>query len=353
MAIIGGGQSGLAAADAAVHAGLHPLVFEAGPTPAGSWPRYYDSLTLFSPARYSEMPGAGPFDAAPDTYPGRDAVAAYLERYAAGLDVEIRTGTTVAQIDAVGREFLVHTREGDELSAAGVVSASGSFANPHLPRLPGMETFTGTLLHVSDYRSPKQFGGERIVVVGGGNSAVQVGYELGRTAQVTLATRAPLTWMPQCHEGKDVHYWLNLLGFDDLPVGWFAPLLRGPLVVDDGSYGRAEASGVFDRRPMFAGLDGDTVLWSDGQREHVDAVVLATGYRPSLGYLRSLGALSADGLPLHTSGISSTHAGLVYVGLEFQRSFSSNTLRGVRRDADYVMGPLAAHAVGAVDVLSF
>jgi putative flavoprotein involved in K+ transport len=68
----------------------------------------------------------------------------------------------------------------------------------------------------------------------------------------------------------------------------------------------------------------------------------ATGYRPSLGYLRELGALDADEAPIHVGGISSTHVGLVYLGLEFQRSFASNTLRGVSEDARAVIAPLAA-----------
>jgi putative flavoprotein involved in K+ transport len=80
----------------------------------------------------------------------------------------------------------------------------------------------------------------------------------------------------------------------------------------------------------------------DGQREPVDAIILATGYRPSLGYLRELGALDADDMPVHVGGISLTHPGLVYVGLEFQRSYASNTLRGVSEDADAVVTPLVA-----------
>ena len=90
---------------------------------------------------------------------------------------------------------------------------------------------------------------------------------------------------------------------------------------------------------MFTALDRDTVIWSDGQGEPADAIILATGYRPSLGYLRELGALEPDGTPIHVHGISRTHAGLVYLGLEHQRSFASNTLRGVSDDARAVIEP--------------
>jgi putative flavoprotein involved in K+ transport len=93
---------------------------------------------------------------------------------------------------------------------------------------------------------------------------------------------------------------------------------------------------------MFAALDGGRVVWSDGEPEPVDAIILATGYRPSLPYLRELGALDEHAAPLHVGGISSSHPGLVYVGLEFQRSYASNTLRGVSEDANAVIAPLVA-----------
>ncbi|GAA4902764.1 flavin-containing monooxygenase [Streptomonospora salina] len=340
--IVGGGQSGQAAARAARDADLRPLILEAGERPVGSWPGYYDSLTLFSPARHSAMPGA-PFPGGPDRYPHRDEVAAYLERHAAQLDVEIRTGTRVEAVEADAPGFTVRTADGRTLNAAGLIAASGSFANPHLPALPGHEDFPGELLHVADYRSPEPYAGKRVVVVGGGNSAVQVGYELSRTASTTLATRAPIRFLHQLRNGRDLHDWLVATGFDRLPPEWLIHYVGGTLVVETGDYENALNSGRMDRREMFTAFDGDHVVWADGRREPVDAVLFATGYRPDLDYLRPLGALDGDGAPLHTGGVSATHPGLVYAGLEFQRSFSSNTLRGVHRDAEHVVAPLAAH----------
>lgn len=351
VVIVGGGQSGLAAARAARDAGLQPLVLEAGDRPVGSWPSYYDSLTLFSPAAYSSYPDM-PFQGDPDRYPTRDEVVAYLERYAASLDVEIRTRTKVVAVESGDQGFVVRTADGQAIAAAGVIAASGSFSKPHLPTLPGQETFTGDLLHVADYRNPKPYAEQRVVVVGGGNSAVQVGYELAEVATVTLATHTPLAFLPQRHGGKDLHYWLRTLGFDDLPPAWLAAIVSQPFVLDTGRYREALESGRFDRRPMFTGLDGNHVIWADGSSEAVDVVLFATGYRPSLGYVRDLGALDENGMPLHSGGISLTHPGLVYVGLEFQRSFSSNTLRGVSRDAEYVVAPLAAHVQGGAAALS-
>jgi putative flavoprotein involved in K+ transport len=346
VVVVGGGQSGLSAARVLRDAGLKPLVLEAGERPVGSWPRYYDSLRLFSPVQYSAMPGMR-FPGYPEHYPRRDEVVDYLERYAESLEVEIRTGTRVETVDGNGHGFVVHTASGDAIEAAGVIAASGSFSNPYLPVLPGQGRFAGKLLHAADYRNPNGYAGRRVVVVGAGNSAIQIGYELAQTAAVTLATRKPVRFIKQRCCGKDLHYWLERTGFDDLPISWIAPLLTATPVLDDGVYREAVDAGMLERRPLLTGFQRDGVVWSDGSREPVDAVIFATGYRPSLGYLRALGALDADGMPQHVGGISTTHPGLAYVGLEFQRSFASNTLRGAHRDARNMVAPLAAHVRGA------
>jgi putative flavoprotein involved in K+ transport len=350
LVIIGGGQSGLAAAREAQLHGLRPLVLEAQERPAGSWPDYYDSLRLFSPARFSAMPDA-PFPGDPDHYPSRDEVGDYLVRYAQQLDVEIRTSSTVTAVHArQGGGFLVRTAGGEEIEAAGLVAATGSFGNPHQPRLPGQDGFTGRILHSADFRAPAAFTGQRVVVVGGGNSAVQIAFDLAGVATTTIASRSPLQFVAQQPGGRDIHHRL-VAGFDDLPLEWLAPLLTSTLVLDPGAYSEALASGLLDRRPMFTAFEADAVLWADGSRERVDAVVFATGYRPDLGYLQSLGALQ-NGIPKHVGGISTTHPGLAYTGLELQRSFASNTLRGVSRDAAHVMGPLTAHVRGAYAVVA-
>ena len=185
--VVGGGQSGLAAARALRELRMPAVILEASDRPTGSWPRYYDSLRLFSPAQYSSMPGM-PFPGAPDRYPGRDEVAGYLERYAARLDVEIQTSTRVQTIRQDGREFIVVTEGGRALRASGIVAASGSFSNPYRPGFPGQEAFTGELSHVADYRNPAAYAGQRVIVVGAGDSAAQVANELAPVATVTLAT---------------------------------------------------------------------------------------------------------------------------------------------------------------------
>ncbi|GAA3883782.1 flavin-containing monooxygenase [Streptomyces sedi] len=340
LLIIGAGQSGLSTAAVATRTGWsRPLVLEAGGDTAGSWPLYYDSLTLFSPARYSALPGH-PFPGDPDRYPARDEVADYLRTVGKGLDADIRTGARVTAVrSAVGGGLTVETGNGEQWSARTVVAASGVFAHPHTPALPGRELFGGRQLHSADYRAPTDFEGARVVVVGAGNSAIQIAADLAPLARVTLATRAPVRWTAQYILGRDIHWWTRCTGLDIAPMR--RQLAKLPVsVLDDGTYKAALEKGGVERRDMFTALTEDGVIWADDTQEAVDAVIWATGYRHRYPYLAGTPALDDQHRPLHRLGVSTTVPGLGYVGIEFQRGFASNSLRGAARDARHVLSRL-------------
>jgi putative flavoprotein involved in K+ transport len=341
IVIVGGGQSALAAAYAALQRDLHPVVLTASSEASGSWPNYYDSLTLFSPSRYSELPGR-PFGGDPDRYPTRDELAGYLRAYAAELGADIRTGQRVV---AVGRRdgggFVVRTETELELSTDLVIAATGGFGSPYRPSLRGLEQFEGEVIHAAEYRRPAPYFGRRVVVVGGGNSAVQIAAELADVAHVSIVSRSPLKFFPQRPLGRDLHWWLTRSGLDSAPIGRWLSGHTTP-VLDDGRYRAALAAQRPDARPMFARLDKHGVIWADGRRERIDAVILATGYRPDLGYLQGTGALDGAGRPVHRDGVATTVPGLGYVGLDYQRSIASATVRGVGRDAARVVDRLLA-----------
>ena len=341
LLIVGGGQSGLAAARAGRDRGWEPVVLEAGAEPVGSWPAYYDSLQLFSPRRFSSFPDYE-FPGPAHDCPTRDEVVDYLRGYASWLGVDIRTNSPVTDVtvDRAGA-FTARLTDGDAVSGDVLIAASGSFANPFVPQVAGHEEFSGQVLTVAEYRSPEPFAGKRVVVVGAGNSAVQVGHELAHRADVTLAVRDRVRLVPQVIAGRDLHWWLRLTRADLLPPAILGRVVTGTPVIDNGRYRQALHSKSPGQRPMFSAFTRDGVVWPDGGRERVDAVIFATGYRPHLPYLHSLAALDADGHPRHRHGISTVQPGLGFLGLEFQRTFSSNTLRGVHRDAGFVVGTLA------------
>ena len=339
LVIIGAGAAGLATAYEARPIGLEAQLLDAADEPGGSWPRHYDSLTLFSPARYSALPGR-PMPGDPDHYPRRDEIVAYLRDYATQFGSAIHLGERVEAVRSQpdGR-LLTTTATGLAISSRLVIAATGAFDAPHRPAIAGLEAFTGTVLHSSEYRSPTGWEDARVVVVGAGNSAVQIAADLAPVARVTLATRRPIAWVKQELLGRDLHWWLSTTRLDVAPLGRW--LHRLPVaVLDSGHYRAAVAAGRPDRRPMFNRLDGDEVVWPDGTRERVDLLILATGYRAHFPFLEHTAALAPDGTPLHIGGVSTAVPGLGYVGLEFQRSFSSATVRGFARDARHVLANL-------------
>jgi putative flavoprotein involved in K+ transport len=216
------------------------------------------------------------------------------------------------------------------------VAATGFFGQPHLPNLPGQAQYRGQVLHAANYRRPEPFHQQRVVIVGGGNAAVQIGVELAQVARVTLATRHPLRYLPQRVLGRDIHFWLNLSGLDR--TQWLDE--KSMPVFDTGTYRTAIAAGQPDRRPMFERFTPDGITWSDGRYEKVDAVIFATGYRPHLAYLAELGALDETGRARQRRGASTTVPGLYYVGLPRQRTAASATLRGVGPDAKIIVNHL-------------
>lgn len=335
--VIGAGQAGLASGYHLQKAGLNFLILEAGDQPTGSWPRYYDSLKLFSPAQYSSLPGY-PFPKGSNEYPLRDEVISYLHQYAEKFKLPLKVNQKVERVEVVKGGFDVITLSGDRFRTKSLISASGSFHRPHIPRLTGAEVYQGGILHSSEYINPKPFMGKRVIVVGRGNSGVQIAVELADHANVSLAVQHPVQFTPQRILGLDLHFWLKITGIDTFPFYRIGKKPPSPISVFDlGGYRKKMDSGNPDQRPMVSGFYPEGVVWANGQTEPVDYVIFATGYRPNIPFLSGTGALASDGSPLHIAGVSTEIPGLYYIGLANQRSFASATIRGVSADAKYVV----------------
>ncbi|WP_274653705.1 NAD(P)-binding domain-containing protein [Paenibacillus humicola] len=340
VVVIGGGQAGLAAGYHLARKKIAYIILESQAQSAGSWPNYYDRLKLFSPARFSSLPGMK-MPGNPARYPHRDEIVQYLLAYKDAFDLSIIANQQVHSVRKEGNQFVVFTAEGKAFRSKAVINATGSFRNPYIPGITGQERFRGITLHSSEYRNPKPFEQKRVVVVGRGNSAVQIAVELADVSDTSLAVLKPVQFTKQRLFGKDAHFWLRVTGFDTFPFWRFGLSAPNPgAVIDLGKYQeRLQAERPYQQR-MFTAFYEDGVIWPDGSKEKIDAIIWATGYRPGLDHLRSTRALEQDGKPLHTAGVSISEPGLYYVGLQGQRSFASATLRGVGSDAKYVVRQL-------------
>lgn len=342
--VIGAGSAGLAAAYWLQRRRLTFTVLEAGRSPSGAWPAYYSSLTLFTPARHSSLPGL-PFPGSPDHYPSRDEMAAYLRAYAGHLALPVERHADVTSVQAQGNGFEVTARDGRKWSARATVAATGTFRRPRLPTLPGADGSGVQVQHASAYRHPEPFAGQRVVVVGAGNSGVQIAAELRRVARVTLAYRRPPRLFPHRPLGHDLTDWLTWSGVERLPIGAFGRVPDAQPVIAVPGLRDALNSGRPDLRPMFTALTRGGVRWADGTVESVDTVILATGYRWNGSYLPPA-ALGADGEPRQRLGISTEVPGLYFVGLPGQRTVASGTVRAAGPDARAVVRHLARHLGG-------
>jgi putative flavoprotein involved in K+ transport len=201
VVVIGGGQSGLAVGYFLRRTGLDFEILDANQGPGGAWPLAWDSLHLFSPAQWSSLPG-WPMPPVPGGgYPDRDHVAAYLAAYEERYRLPIRRPVRVEAVERAGDRLLVRTDAG-RWTASAVVSATGGASRPFVPDYPGAESFRGRKLHSSSYRSPREFAGQRVLVVGGGNSGAQILAELSLVAEVTWVTPQAPSFLPDEVDGR-------------------------------------------------------------------------------------------------------------------------------------------------------
>lgn len=331
--VIGGGQAGLAMGYHLARRGIDFVILDGTPRVGDAWRNRWDSLALFTPASYSALPGMA-FPGDPDRYPGKDEVADYLEAYAARFRLPVRPGERVRALRSGPGGWTAETGTG-RFEAAQVVVATGPFQRPAVPALPGYLSPDVVQIHSAQYRNPAQLPEGELLVVGAGNSGVQIAEDLSRTHRVHLAVGERLPRLPQRVLGRSVFWWLERAGLLDVSV---ESRLGRRMSRTETLIGRTPA--MLRRRSGVRLLGravqscGDAVVTEGGQRVHPASVVWATGFRPDFGWIGAP-VLDARGAPVHRRGVTSSR-GLYFLGLSWQHTRGSALLGWVGRDADHL-----------------
>lgn len=321
--VIGGGQAGLATAFYLRRRGIEHVVLDDQDRPGGAWLHTWDSLRLFSPAAYSSLPGWRMPATTGEGYPDAGHVIDYLTRYEERYDVPVRRGERVSAVHRSDGGYRVQTSQ-RVWHAEAVLNTTGTWSRPFVPSYPGAGNFAATQLHSAQYRTPQRYSGQRVVVVGGGNSGAQIAADLAGHANVTWCTTHPPRFLPDEVGGRELFRVATLRARGQGEgVGGLGDIVAVPPVR------AARDAGQLRRVPMFERFTTDGVAWADGTTRRVDAIIWCTGFRPALNHLAPLALRRDDGLPQTDGPNAIDDPTLVLVGYGDWCGLASATLIGV------------------------
>jgi cation diffusion facilitator CzcD-associated flavoprotein CzcO len=291
VAVIGAGQAGLSAGYFLRRAGLVPdrgfVLLDHAPGPGGAWQFRWPSLTYGKAHRVHDLPGL-PLVDGPADRPSAEVVSAYFDRYERTFDLRVHRPVDVtAAREGDGGRLRVETDAG-VWSARALINATGTWDRPFVPYYPGQETFLGRQLHTAGYRGAAEFAGRRVVVVGGGTSAVQLLMELAEVASTTWVTRRPPVFRsaPFTEDwGREAVARVEERVRRGLPPQSVVSV-TGLAATEEVR--AARASGVLRREPMFDRVTPHGVAWDDGRTLEADVILWATGFRAALDHLAPL-----------------------------------------------------------------
>jgi putative flavoprotein involved in K+ transport len=349
--VIGGGQAGLSVGHHLARRGRPFLILDANQRVGDAWRRRWDSLRLFTPARYNGLAGI-PFPAPAHSFPTKDQVADYLEAYATQSRLPVRTSVRVDRLSRDNGRFVVAA--GDRRwEADNVVVAMSTF---QVPRVPAFAADLGpdvVQLHSAGYRNPSQLQEGGVLVVGAGNSGAEIAFEVASRHPTWLAGKES-GHVPFRIEGAAARYVFQPLLFRvvghrvltvDTPIG---RKLRPRLISHAAPLVRVKpkdlAAAGIQRVPRVVGVRDGHPLLADQRALEVANVIWCTGFGPDFSWidLPIFGANQHE--PRHHRGVVANQPGLYFVGLFFLYAMSSGFLPGVDRDAEHIVRAILAGA---------
>jgi cation diffusion facilitator CzcD-associated flavoprotein CzcO len=355
VVVVGAGPAGLASAASLKRRGIDATVLEAGGSVATSWRNHYRRLRLHTVKEHSGLPGL-PFGRDTPRYPSRDQVVSYLEAYAAHFGIVPHTSEPVRRV-AIDKGALIVESDLETYRADVVVVATGMNRVPNPDRQVDQSCFRGAVTHAYEYRDATAHQGQRVLVVGAGNTGAEIALDLlEHGARPTLSVRTPVNVVPRDFLGiptqvtsirlrslpievaDAVARTVSRLTYGDLSkLGLMRPAL-GPLsgiarrgripLIDIGTIDAIKRGDIVVK-PAVARLTEHGAVFTDGTDAPFDAIILATGYRTGLAAIIDVpGTLDSIGRPLDRT---QSDPELHFVGY---RVVATGLLREIGRQAE-------------------
>ena len=341
--VIGGGQAGLAVGYHLRRRGVPFVIFDAQPRTGDVWRNRWDSLKLFTPARFNGLAGL-PFPASGGSFITKNQMADYLEAYARKFNLPIRGNTRVERVSRENGRFVV-TARGDTYTADNVVVAMADYQTPKTPPFAAQLAPRITQLHSSAYSNPEQLRPGAVLVVGLGNSGAEIAKEVVRSHRTYVSGRSPgeVPFRMESLAGREIfsrlvigvlfHHLLTL----DTPLGRRAQpqrLSQATPLIRVRSQDLLTAGAELVPRTAGVAANGLPEL-EDGRVLDVANVIWCTGYTPGFEWI-DVPLTLEHGRPQQRRGVVADQPGLYFVGLEFEYAMSSSMVQGVSRDAAHV-----------------
>ena len=339
--VIGGGQSGLVAGYHLKKRNLPFVILDANDHVGDAWRNRWDSLRLFTPARYINLPGMG-YPGRGDSFPTKEQIANYLEIYAKRFDLPVRNGMRVTRLHKKADAFMVHAG-GQRFEAENVVVAMSNYQVPHVPEFSRDLRPDILQVHSHEYRNPSQLQPGRVLVVGAGNSGADIAMEVARhnTTLLSGSESGHIPWPIESFFARNVLFRaIRFIGHHLLTVS--TPIgrkVRSKMLAQAAPLVRVKpkdiAAAGIERVPRVMGVRGGKPLLENGRILDVQNVVWCTGFHPGFSWI-DLPVFDETGKPRHHRGVAEQVLGLYFLGLHFLYAMSSATLIGIDRDAAYI-----------------
>ncbi|MFJ6414376.1 flavin-containing monooxygenase [Terribacillus saccharophilus] len=334
--VIGAGQAGLSMSYYLEKEKLNYLVLDKRKEVGQTWQERYDSLVLFTPRLYNALPGK-PWNESPHSYPTKNEVVTYLKDYAQAYVSGIQLETEVKSLKKVDDLFSIQTNHGQYISR-NVVVATGPFSTPNIPIVASNLDSTILQMHSTQYKNTAQLQEGDVLVVGGGNSGVQIAVDIAKERKVHLAiSSSSLTYLPLSIAGKSIFWWFKKLGI--LNVSRESLIAKKIQKRGDPIFGFESKDlikqGHITLHPRVSTTGGIAIEFENQTSIQPSNVIWATGFRHDYNWINLQGIKDQTGYPKHTRGITSCK-GLYFLGLPWQHTRGSALLQGVGNDAHFI-----------------